>query len=246
MALREIQRRHIGTIGGLFWSVIHPLMIILVYWFVFSVGFKVRPAGNMPFIAVFLCGLIPWMMFAEALTTGTSAVTANISLVKKTDFPTEILPVAYLVAGLITHAIMLVILVLVLFVNKINLSLYNLQFLYYLAALTFFCLGLSWFLAAVNVFCRDVGQVLTVILNVWFWFTPIVWSIDIIPSKYHYIVKLNPFYYIVQGYKTSFLYHRPLWNDYPAALYFWLVCTVVFIVGAMTFKKLKSEFAEVL
>src|SRR4030042_5562551 len=122
MVLREIQSRYIGTFGGLLWSIINPLMMILVYWFVFSVGFKVRPAGDIPFIVVFLCGLIPWLTFSEALVTSTNALNANAQLVTKTVFPTEILPFVYLLASLITHGIMLVILVIVLLINSISLS----------------------------------------------------------------------------------------------------------------------------
>jgi len=246
MALREIQSRYIGTLGGLVWSIIQPLMLILVYWFVFSVGFKVQPAGGIPFIVVFLCGLIPWSMFSEALTTSTSAINANSHLVTKTVFPTEILPVVYIVASLITHTIMLGIFMIVMLFNKIPLSFYNFYFLYYLFALSIFSLGLGWFLSAVNVFYKDVGQTLSVVLNMWFWFTPIVWLMDITPVKFQYIIKLNPMFYIVDGYKSSFIYHSPLWHNPKEAVYFWVVCALVFIAGALTFRKLKTDFAEVL
>jgi ABC-type polysaccharide/polyol phosphate export permease len=246
MSMREIQSRYAGTIGGLLWSIINPLMLILVYWFVFSVGFKVQPAGGMPFIVVFLCGLIPWSMFAEALTTSTGAINANAHLVTKTIFPTEILPVVYLVASLITHFVMLSMFILVMLFNKIPFSFYNLQFLYYLYALLVFSIGLGWFFSSVNVFYKDMGQILSVILNVWFWATPIVWLMDIMPDKYQYVIKLNPMYYIVDGYKSSFIYHSPIWHNPWEGVYFWIVCAIVFTIGALTFKKLKPEFAEVL
>lgn len=246
MAIHQIQSRYIGTFGGFAWSIIHPLMMILVYWFVFSVGFKVQPAGGVPFIVVFLCGLIPWSMFAEAVTTSANAINANAHLVTKTVFPTEILPVVYLAASLITHTVMLGIFIIVMLFNKVSLSLYNLQFLYYLFCLSVFSLGLGWLLSAINVFYKDVSQSLGVILNMWFWCTPIVWLIDIIPSRYQYIIKLNPMFYIVDGYKSSFIYHSPVWHNPKGFLYFWVICTLVFIAGALTFRKLKPEFAEVL
>lgn len=246
MALREIQSRYIGTLGGLLWSIIQPLMMILVYWFVFSVGFKVQPAGGVPFIVVFLCGLIPWSMFSEAITTGTNAISANAHLVTKTVFPTEILPIVYIVASLITHTIMLGIFIVVMWFNKISLSFYNLQFLYYLFGLSVFSLGLGWFLSAINVFYKDVAHIVGVILNMWFWFTPIVWILDMIPPKFQYIIKLNPMFYIVDGYKSSFIYHLPFWRSPKEMVYFWVVCALVFVAGAFTFRKLKPEFAEVL
>jgi lipopolysaccharide transport system permease protein/teichoic acid transport system permease protein len=246
MAVREIQSRYIGTLGGLVWAMINPLMFILVYWFIFSVGFRVQPAGGVPFIVVFLCGLIPWSMFAEALTTSTGAISANPHLVTKTVFPTEILPIVNITASLITHSIMLGIFIVILLFNNISLSFYNLQFLYYLSGLLIFSLGLSWISSAINVFYKDVGQALGIVLNLWFWFTPIVWSQDMIPSKYQFILKLNPMYYIVDGYKSSFIYHSVIGHNMLTGICFWVVCMAVFITGACTFKKLKSEFAEVL
>ena len=84
MAIREIQSRYVGTLAGFVWSVINPLMMIFVFWFVFSVGFKIQPVGNAPFIVVFLCGLIPWTMFSETLMANTNAITGNVETAKST------------------------------------------------------------------------------------------------------------------------------------------------------------------
>ena len=246
MAIRDIQSRYMGTLGGFVWFIIQPLSIALVYWFVFSVGFKVQPAGGVPFIVVFLCGLIPWSLFAEALSTSALAISSNANLVTKTIFPTEILPVVSLVASLFTHALMMLIFTIIMLINNIPFSFYNLQVFYYLFALAVFSLGLGWFLSAINVFYKDVGQALNVLLNLWFWATPVVWLQDIFPQKYLWILKLNPMYYVVDGYRSSFVYHSSIWHNPCQVIFFWIVCIPVFIVGALTFKKLKSEFAEVL
>jgi ABC-type polysaccharide/polyol phosphate export permease len=246
MAIREIRTRYIGTIGGMLWSIIHPFMTVAIYWFVFSVGLKVQPASGMPFIVVFLCGFIPWLMFQEALSTSATAINANSHLVKQTVFPTEILPVVYLVVSLVTHGIMLIIFAIVLLINNIQFSIYNFQFLYYLFALLVFTLGLSWFFAAVNVFFKDVAQTLTIILNMWFWFTPIIWGADMIPQKYQFIIKLNPMLYIVEGYRASFIYHEPISRNMHVGIYFWVICGMTLFAGAYIFRSLKQEFAEIL
>ncbi len=246
MTIQEIQRRYAGTLVGFVWSVINPLMMILIYWFVFSVGFRVKPSGGIPFIVTFCCGFIPWIMFNESLMASTNAIKANVHLVKKMVFPTEILPIVNLIASLITHSFMLIMLIVLLLLNDITLSFYNFQFIYYFLALSAFTLGLSWFFSAVNVFYSDIGQALVVILNMWFWLTPIVWMIDIIPQKYHLIIKLNPMYYIVDGYKASFAYHNPFWHNYGLGIYFWIICLLTFVIGGLVFRKLKPEFADVL
>lgn len=246
MAIREIRNRYAGTLGGLLWSIVNPLMMVLVYWFVFSVGFKVKPAGDIPFIVVFLSGLIPWLTFSETLSISTNVLTANPHLVTKTIFPTEILPVSCLLASLSTHIIMLVILSIILLINDISLSIYNFQFFYYLIALSIFALGLSWILSAANVFWKDISHGLGVVLNIWFWFTPIVWDIAMLPPKYRFIIKLNPFFYIVDGYRSAFVYHESVFQNALIAIYFWAVAIATFLLGVFVFKKLKSEFAEVL
>lgn len=246
MAVRDIQSRYMGTFGGFVWFIIQPLSIALVYWFVFSKGFKVQPAGGIPFIVVFLAGLIPWSMFSEALNASTASINANVHLVTKAIFPTEILPVVSLVSSLFTHVLMMLIFIIIMLINKISFSFYNLQCLYYLFALSVFTLGLGWLLSAVNVFCKDVGQALGVVLNLWFWVTPIVWLQTILPPHYQFLLKFNPMYYIVDGYRSSLIYYSPIWHNPRQGLYFWIVCAFVFIGGALTFRKLKPEFAEVL
>ena len=123
MARMEIRKRYVGTFAGMVWSVAHPLMMILIYWVIFSLGLRIRPAGNTPFIVYFLCGLIPWTAFAETVAASCNAVTSNPHLVKKTVFPTEILPIAHLVASLVSHVIMLVILVIVILASGLRFSL---------------------------------------------------------------------------------------------------------------------------
>lgn len=246
LAIREIQSRYVGTLGGFTWSVLNPLLMILVFWFIFSVGFKVAPAGGVPFILIFLCGLIPWTLFSETLMANTNALLGSSHFVTKMVFPTEILSVVNMVASLITHCIMLIILLILMFLNDIPFSIYNLQFVYYLLGLAVFMIGLSWFFSALNVFYRDIGQILGVVLNLWFWMTPVVWAMDIIPEKYQYYFNFNPMVYIVAGYKYSFIYHIPFWTNFRSGIYFWVVSLSSFIIGGLTFRRLKPEFAEVL
>ncbi len=251
MALREIRNRYAGTLAGLVWSVVHPLMMILIYWMVFSVGFRIKPAGDTPFIIYFLCGLIPWMAFAEAVSSSTNAVTGNPHLVKKAVFPTEILPFVYLAASMVNHLIMLVILVIIMLANGLPFSLYNLQFLYFLAGMAVFSIGLGWVVSSLNVFFRDVGQIVAVVLNMWFWLTPVVWPEEMlqrVPASLSFIPKLNPMYYVVHGYRTSFIpdFYEVFWYRGRLALYFWTVSLAMFVLGGLLFRRLKPDFPEVL
>lgn len=246
MAILEVRKRYVGTFAGFMWTIINPLMIILVFWFVFSVGFKVQPVGGVGFTVIFFCGFIPWTTFSETLLANTSSITGNPHLVKKMVFPTEILPLVNLVAGCISHIAMLLVLAVVLVSQHISFSIFNLQFLYYFFGMVILSLGLGWLCAAINVFFRDVGQIVGVLLNMWFWLTPIVWVAEMIPKKYHYVLKLNPMYYIVDGYKSSFVYHEPIWRQPLWSAYFWSFAFLSFLIGGYIFKKVKSDFADVL
>lgn len=247
MARWDIQARYAGTLAGLIWSVVHPLMLILIYWFVFSVGFKVGKGDEVPFIIVFLCGLIPWTTFAETLSACTTAITGSPHLVKKIVFPTEILPVVHLTASMISQAIMLAILLVLMAVHGLPFSLYNFQFIYFLFSLSMFCIGLGWLVSALNVFFRDVGHILAVLLNMWFWLTPIVWKPEML-GRYRPFLKFNPMYYIVQGYRSSFLptHYAGFWHDWRFGAYFWVVTLAMLAFGGLVFKKLKPDFPEVL
>ncbi len=246
MAVQEIQKRYAGTVAGFIWSIVNPLITIMVYWFVFSVGLRVQPIGNVPFILFFAAALLPWMTFSETILVNANVIAANTHLIKKMVFPSEILPIVTLVSNLITHFIMLLIFMIIMLVYGISLSAFNIQCLYYMLAMCAFSLGLSWLFSAINVFHKDTAVILGVVLNIWFWLTPIVYGIDVLPKNYHIMLKFNPMFYIVEGYRESFVYNVPLWHHWRNGVYFWALTLALLGVGGYVFKKLKPDFAEML
>jgi len=246
MAAHELASRYVGTLGGALWTVLHPVAMIFVYWFVFSVGFKAQGPAGMPFILYFVSGLIPWLFFNETLMSSISSVTGNAHLVKKLVFPTEILPVVHIAAGLVPHVALLAVFLGLLASYGMMPNLHMLQLLYYIPMLIILTLGISWLLAALQVFYRDIGQGMIVVLNFWFWLTPIVWTVDIVPERYRWLLHLNPFYYIVEGYRNALVYKKLLWLAPHDAMYFAVIALALLIAGAGVFRRLKPEFADVL
>lgn len=246
MAKREIAAQYVGSFLGFVWTFIKPLVMILVFWFVFSVGFRARPVADIPFVVWLVGGLAPWFCFADIVSSSTGAVVGNSHLVKKTLFPSQILPVIKLLSGLITHGVFLIIMFGLLIANGVPIRLYSFQFIYYLLCFSLLALGVSWFVAALNVFVRDVGQIVGVILQVGFWGTPIFWDINMMPPQVQMWLKLNPFYYVVQGYRDSFINFVPFWDHLLYTLYFWVFTALTLLVGAYVFRKLKPQFADVL
>lgn len=246
LAQRDVSSQYVGSLLGFAWKLIHPLMIVAVFWVVFSLGFKVRPQNNVPFAVWFTAGMAAWFFFAEVVDGSVGLMVSNASLIKKTVFHAQILPVVKIIACLIAHALFLAILVALIVFSGLPLSIYFLQVVYYLLCLVVLALGISWAVSALNVFIRDVGQIVSVMLQIGFWTTPIFWDYNMMPSKVQVLLKLNPMFYIVQGYRESFVFFSPFWHHPYQSLYFWLVAVAAFVGGALIFKKLKPQFADAL
>jgi lipopolysaccharide transport system permease protein/teichoic acid transport system permease protein len=243
--MHDVAARYAGTIGGVLWAVLHPAFTVVIYWFVFSVGFKAQGPAGMPFVLYFVSGLVPWLFFSEVLISSMNAVTANASLIKRTVFPAEVLPLVHFVSSSFTHVVLLVILCMLAWYYGYGPKLTVVQVIYYYGALGCFLLGLSWLVGSLQVFHRDLGQAMSAVLNLWFWLTPVVWSPETIPPKYRVILEFNPIYYVVEGYR-SIMTGVPFWLHWRGAMCFWFVAGPVLLLGAYVFRRLKPEFADVL
>jgi lipopolysaccharide transport system permease protein/teichoic acid transport system permease protein len=246
MAKRDIAANHVGSLLGFFWTFINPLVMILILWLVFSIGFKAAPKGNVPFVIWLTAGMAIWNTFVEAISGSTTVILSNAHLVKKVVFPLSILPVVKLVGSFITHFVFMLLLVVLILVNGLPFSFYWFQALYYFGAMTVLALGLGWITSSINVFARDTAQIVSVVLQFGFWATPIFWDIDIMPRSFRFLLKLNPMFYIVQGYRETFIYFVPFWQHGTMTLYYWGVTLVVLAAGAAIFLRLRPHFADVL
>jgi lipopolysaccharide transport system permease protein/teichoic acid transport system permease protein len=246
MAKRDIASRYVGSLLGFIWAFIHPAIMIFVFWVVFSVGFKSRPIQNVPFVVWLTAGMAPWFIFADIITGSAGVIVSNAHLIKKTLFPSQILPLVRVVSSILTHGVFLAVLLVLILFQGMPVSLYYFQFVYYLIALCVLALGFSLILSAMNVFIRDVNQVTAVLVQIGFWATPIFWDIKIMPEKVRFFLKLNPMFYIIQGYRDSFIENRPFWDHPLLTLYFWSFSLFFLGVGVFVFRKLKPHFADAL
>jgi len=242
----DFKQKYIGNFLGVAWAIIQPLMTILIFWFVFQVGFKSQPVDNVPFILWLIAGMIPWFFFSEALINGTNSILSNSFLVKKVVFRVSLLPLIPLMSSLVIHLFFIVFMIGMFIYYGYYPDIHWIQLPYYLLATVILLLGLSWLTSSVVVFFRDMGQFVNMVLQFAFWLTPIFWSINMIPERYHWIIKLNPLVYIIEGYRNSLIYHKWFWEDWEMTLYYWIVAGTFFILGGMTFKKLRPHFADVL
>jgi ABC-type polysaccharide/polyol phosphate export permease len=246
LARREVASQYIGSFLGFIWAFIHPAVMIFVFWFVFSVGFKAKPMNDVPFVVWLTCGMAPWFFFAGIITSTSNVVIQYAHLIKKTVFPSQILVVVKILSNLVGHAaFILLVLILILF-NKLPISIYYLQVFYYLFCLLVLASGLGWLISSINVYARDVGQLVPVAIQVGFWGSAIFWDISIMPQDIQLLLKLNPVYYIIQGYRDCFIYFVPFWQHGAYTLYFWTFTLFTLLTGGWVFRKLKPQFADVL
>jgi len=247
MVVRDMRARYMGSFLGFFWSVIHPLTQLVLYYFVFAVVMKMRlgPEYSGTSYAFWLiAGLLPWMLFSEAVTRAPNAVIEQSNLVKKMPFPSEILPIVNLTAAIVNHLIGLTLLIGFLALLGEGVSVNILWVLPYLAVTTLFILGVTWLLSAVNVFLRDIGQIISVVVNIWFFLTPIIYPQNLVPDSVQGILRLNPMLHVVDGYRMAILGKGEV--DIGGLAYVLVAGLVAFALGGMTFKKLKPAFADVL
>ena len=242
----DFKQKYVGNFLGAMWAFIQPLVTILIFWFVFQVGFRSKPVENFPFILWLVSGMFPWFFFSEALSNGTNSVLANSFLVKKVVFRVSLLPIIPLFSALVVHLFFIFFMFGMFLYYGYSPDIYWLQIFYYLFAVSILLLGLSWITSSIIIFFKDVGQIVTMLIQFGFWMTPIFWSIGIIPEKYHWMINLNPLVYIIEGYRDSMIHHVWFWDKINMSLYFWSVAIVVFVLGAWTFRKLRPHFADVL
>ncbi|MDA3896720.1 MAG: ABC transporter permease [Desulfobacteraceae bacterium] len=245
LTMRDFKQKYVTNIMGLAWAVLDPIAMMLIFWFVFGIGMRAGEQMGVPFVTYLITGLSAFMFFTQTLTVGTASIKAYSFLLKKVDFMISIVPLVKIFSEIILHLIVLCIAMIIIMANGIYPSLYWLQVIYFIFAASMLLLSLSWLTASISLFFPDITYIINIILRLLFYMTPIFWSETMFSSKVIFILKLNPIYYLVQGYRQSLLYEQPIWMCWRYALYFWSITFFCFIVGITVFRKLRPHFADV-
>jgi len=249
LAVNDFKKRYVGSLLGILWAFIQPLVTIVLYYAVFGLIMPgARTSGSdVPFVLYLTAGMVPWFFFSEGLSSGTAALTDYNYLVKKVVFRIDVLPVIKVVAAVFTHLFFLALLLVLSCICGYWPSLYTLQVVYYSLCTMVLVLALCYFTSAVVVFFRDLGQLISVCLQVLVWATPIMWNLDMIGSKtVRTLLMANPLVYVVDGYRDAVFQHVWFFEKPLHTAYFWLVTCLLMWLGTHVFNKLKGHFADVL
>ena len=244
---REIRTRYGASALGIGWALIKPLTLLALYTFVFSTLLKVRIEGSTStrdFALHLFCAMVPWFAFTEAIGRSTTVIPEHVQLVKRLRFPSEILPVHHVLVALAIESLGLVILFAWLIVMGRTPDWTVLVLAAIVVPQFLFTTGLAWMLASTSVLVPDIRQAISFVLMVWFYATPIVYPLSIVPDSLEWLFWLNPMTFVVESYRGAILYQQ-----LPAVVPFALFCAaslVVFVAGYRMFDRLKYEFADVL
>lgn len=246
LSIQEIKREYAGTLLGFIWGLANPLMRIAVFWFVFSVGARAGgPVNGVPYFAWLAIGMAAWFLLNDGFRLTQKSFRSKRSIIKNTPFPIAILPAVQILFSYYIHAILLAVVFVVTALSLQTVSIYNFQLLYYDFAAVMLLLGIGSITAPLVAVSKDFGRFLDTILVFLFWMTPIFWSAENL-GVYDWIIKLNPFHYIVQGYRDSFFYDTGFWEQPMYTLYFWILVLVFFLLGNYLHKRMKPIFLDTL
>jgi lipopolysaccharide transport system permease protein len=248
LAVREFTQRFRGSMLGVVWAVLMPLFTAAVYTFVFSTVFKARwpgaPEGPFDFALIFLTGLTVHTIFAESVARAPMLVVGNASYVKKVVFPLEILPIVAVLTALVNTCIGIAIVLIgnLLLNGKIYLTILTLPLI--IAPYLIFVVSLVLFFAAAGVYLRDLSQVVSLLITVTMFLTPIFFPIEAVPEAYRRVIWLNPLTFVVQQARDVTIFGR--WPNFVGLSIYTLAAFTSLACAFWVFQRLRNGFADVL
>ena len=242
--LAELKRKFAGTLLGPIWAILPPAMTIVAFWFVFDFGLKAQGNSDVPFFYYFTAGILPWFLFFDTFSSSVNTLIDNRHLITKMVFPSEILPAINFMVASVPHLVLLIGIATASFLSG-HMALDNLPwFLYFYFCTALIALGCSWAISAICVFNRDAAQAATLGASLFFWVTPIMWRVDILPVNWRWIFEWNPLTYLVEGYRLV-LINGPA-PTFESHARFWLMAVIIWFLGSRIFMRLKHHFADVM
>lgn len=250
MARRDILARYRGSFGDVFWTVLNPLLLMSTYFFVFGVVLRTRfgpDQSSTGFALYFLAGMLPWLAFSEPAGRAPFVILEHRNFVKKLIFPLDTLPVNQVVSGLVTELFAAAIFVVALLLIRGSIPWAVLWLPLLLIPQLLLTLGICWFLSALGVFLRDLGQLMGFVLTLWFFITPICYpeaNLQSLPAPAMAILRKNPMYVLVRGYRAMLLEHHA--PELLPLIKLWVVALALFWLGYAWFYKLRKSFADII
>lgn len=245
MVRRDFASRYLGSLLGGLWALLTPLATILVYLVIFSAVMKGRMPGSTDSLSygIFLCtGILIWTYFAEVISRCQSTFVENANLLKKLSFPRITLPVVVLLSATLNFLLVAAVFLLLLVVLGRFPGVAILACVPLIAIQQGLALGIGMLLGTLHVFFRDVGQIWLVVVNLWFWVTPIVYVPEVLPEATRSWIRYNPLSHLFLAYQGVVL--RNEWPDWQSLLYPGLLAVLLLAIGLWVFRALSGEMVD--
>ena len=242
---RELKARYRGSVLGFFWSFVNPLLLLLVYTFVFTVVMPgVHPPDLQPFALFMFCGILPWTWFSSSLLEASNVLIAGGNLIRKVLFPAEVLPIVTVLAGLVHFCFGLPILAAFLVYYRVPLVPADLAWFPVIVVVQLvLTLGLALLVSALTVHFRDVRDLLANLLTLWFFATPIIYALSQVPEPVRRYLNLNPFTHLAASYQEVLFRNGPF-TQWPRLLAVGAGSLIIFAMGYFVFDRLRDTLAE--
>lgn len=236
---KDVRGKYKNSVLGIIWSFLNPLLQIAVYAIVFPLIMK----SSLPNYTVFLCcGLIPWNFFSTAISRTSFTMIENGNIIKKVFFPREILPLSVVTSEAINFVISTIIILAFVLGYGMGISKFIIFYPLVLLIQYFLLIGISFIVSSVTVYFRDLQHFISIVLQLLFYATPIVYAPDSIPVNFQWILQYNPMTYIINGYRDIFYYQKI--PDFVSLLMVLVGSIILCIIGYLIFNKLQKRFAE--
>lgn len=244
----ELKKSYAGNLLGSFWIILNPLFQIGVYWIVFGLGVRGgRDVEGIPFFIWLICGLIPWFFMSASILQGSNSVYARLNSVSKMNFPLSVIPTYVIVSQVYTHLILMGMLLVIVVVSQGFSHLNVISLLYFMLSSFVFLLSLSFITSTLSTMVRDIHLLIQTATRMLFYITPILWiPSDNTPQLLKEVFAMNPFYYLVEGYRDALLTGGWGLITSPYTIVFWLIICGLFVFGSAIHVKFRKQFVDYL
>ena len=242
----DFRNRFANTSLGTIWGFAQPFVFMLTYVIVFQYILKTGSSGEYPYVVWFLPGMAMWMFCSDAILTASNSIRNYSYLVKKVVFPVDIIPIISLTSSSFIGMFLIAIACIAAMIYGFFPNIINVIYIIFCAFC--FIIALTRFTSALTTIVPDFAQFLNILIQLFMWFTPIIWNLNMIQGELVTLFKISPFAYLVEGFRQAFIESSTIITESNGVftLVFWVITIVIFIWGNAVFKKNKKDFSDVL
>jgi len=247
LSMYEMRSQNKNNYLGILWEIINPMIQIAIYWFAF--GFGIRGGHPHPgYVPWLLAGISIWFFVSPAVIQGSKSIYSRIRMVAKMNFPLSAIPSYVIMSKFYQHLMLLAIVMIILQFQGYTISIYYIELPYYMFSVLVFTLSLSLITSTLSTIVRDVQNIVQAVMRMMIFMTPVLWDPSRLNPTIQMILKSNPYYYIIEGYRSSLLGNTGWYfiNHWHYTLYFWGLTLICLIIGSALHVKFRNRFVDFL